>query len=762
MKLRRLTKLIYDHKTFSIILMTYVTILIIPLVSGLVNYKLNASLIQEQLQQQYTLLLEQMQGVLDERLLNIKNVSKNICVDRDVSRLLSYDGRDSGIETYNKSEVITTLNNYKNSNTAIFDICLYLHDEKKAVTSSSVLDVEELYHQYHYQNTDVNGFRSMLAEQHFDTFRFTEAITVNGQSRPIITYLQSLPIGSLDTIQATLMILLDQDVLLQEVQDLYEQNNLQFYAVNDRNQSMFRILPNDKNFFRYSYLTQKETFFRPSLSTYVLHMPSAVTDYEYVLIPDSGEFTAPFRLFRASSLTWISVAFFIGILIAYIISRRIYSPIQKIINTVKPSKVPQKGFRNGLSIVENATQSLLEENQSIRQIIDRETPILKSNLLGNILKGYRLEDNTVEALASVDIVYPHPCFAAVVVSLHTIDPQDSQELTLCKYAVQNIADELLRQTYPANSVDVTFNKVGILVNLPDDRTAHLDHITSVLGTLDSIMREQFDLPIQIAVGDIQTGLENAFLSYQHCLSTLEYQSLKGTSGIMDWRNMADNKNIFYYPTELELQLMNAVINSNTGLVGSLLDDLYYKNFEENGLSLLEIKCLYFDLVSTALKIMHELSIKDESLIKESYESYDTAKNPSGKQLFDNLKQLFVRLCEAARQNSSEKSNDFKNQLLAYIDKYCFDINFNLNSLAYAFHTNHAYLSAFFKEKLGINFTDYIRKIKTDKAKELLETTNDTLSEISEQLGYSNSTVFIRNFKKETGQTPNQYRESRKL
>ena len=100
--------------------------------------------------------------------------------------------------------------------------------------------------------------------------------------------------------------------------------------------------------------------------------------------------------------------------------------------------------------------------------------------------------------------------------------------------------------------------------------------------------------------------------------------------------------------------------------------------------------------------------------------------------------------------------------MAYIDKYCFDINFNLNSLAYAFHTNHAYLSAFFKEKLGINFTDYIRKIKTDKAKELLETTNDTLSEISEQLGYSNSTVFIRNFKKETGQTPNQYRESRKL
>lgn len=57
----------------------------------------------------------------------------------------------------------------------------------------------------------------------------------------------------------------------------------------------------------------------------------------------------------------------------------------------------------------------------------------------------------------------------------------------------------------------------------------------------------------------------------------------------------------------------------------------------------------------------------------------------------------------------------------------------------------------------MTFSEYLIAYRMEKARELLETTNDKISDIAEKLRYNNSQNFIRVFKKMNSATPGEYR-----
>lgn len=72
------------------------------------------------------------------------------------------------------------------------------------------------------------------------------------------------------------------------------------------------------------------------------------------------------------------------------------------------------------------------------------------------------------------------------------------------------------------------------------------------------------------------------------------------------------------------------------------------------------------------------------------------------------------------------------------------------------------LSKKFQEEVGLPVGEYIQREKTEEAKFLLLHTNSSLSEIAASLNYSSQSYFTHQFKKQTGQTPEKYREGRKI
>jgi AraC-like DNA-binding protein len=68
------------------------------------------------------------------------------------------------------------------------------------------------------------------------------------------------------------------------------------------------------------------------------------------------------------------------------------------------------------------------------------------------------------------------------------------------------------------------------------------------------------------------------------------------------------------------------------------------------------------------------------------------------------------------------------------------------------------VSRMFKQATGVNYIDYLTKVRLEKAKELLAGTDMRINVIAEQVGYQ-ATYFNRIFKKMEGITPGAYRES---
>ncbi|MBP1044315.1 response regulator [Vagococcus sp. BWB3-3] len=107
---------------------------------------------------------------------------------------------------------------------------------------------------------------------------------------------------------------------------------------------------------------------------------------------------------------------------------------------------------------------------------------------------------------------------------------------------------------------------------------------------------------------------------------------------------------------------------------------------------------------------------------------------------------------------SKESSDIDRQILDYIqDNY--HLKINLNDVAEHFHFNYNYLSNYFTSVIGTNFSDYINRIRIEKAKELLRQEKESINDIAEEIGFSDVGYFSKVFKKAVGLTPSKYRRS---
>ena len=83
---------------------------------------------------------------------------------------------------------------------------------------------------------------------------------------------------------------------------------------------------------------------------------------------------------------------------------------------------------------------------------------------------------------------------------------------------------------------------------------------------------------------------------------------------------------------------------------------------------------------------------------------------------------------------------------------------SLGEVAKAVNTSTFYFCKMFKKATGLHFTEYVSRVRIEKAKNLLLNPNLRVSEVAFEIGFQSLTHFNRVFKKIVGQSPTEYRE----
>lgn len=116
-----------------------------------------------------------------------------------------------------------------------------------------------------------------------------------------------------------------------------------------------------------------------------------------------------------------------------------------------------------------------------------------------------------------------------------------------------------------------------------------------------------------------------------------------------------------------------------------------------------------------------------------------------------------------KDNLKENEEQFEryDRILRYIHNN-YNNKINLEDIAEKEFLSSNYLSHGIKDNMGYNFHDYINLTRIEESIKLLLNTDKTVSEISEELGFSHIRYFNKHFKKYYKYTPLQYRKKFKV
>ena len=128
-----------------------------------------------------------------------------------------------------------------------------------------------------------------------------------------------------------------------------------------------------------------------------------------------------------------------------------------------------------------------------------------------------------------------------------------------------------------------------------------------------------------------------------------------------------------------------------------------------------------------------------------------------------LATLLLELKELCRQqqekggDSGRVSNHIVDQIQAYIAEHYAE-KLTLTGIANQFYISPYYLSRLFKKSINLSLIEYINGVRIKAAQNLIEKSNESISDIAEKTGFMTTAHFRRVFKDATGLSPQQYRQ----
>jgi len=111
-----------------------------------------------------------------------------------------------------------------------------------------------------------------------------------------------------------------------------------------------------------------------------------------------------------------------------------------------------------------------------------------------------------------------------------------------------------------------------------------------------------------------------------------------------------------------------------------------------------------------------------------------------------------------QEKSGEEKRIYK--IVSFLHEHITE-TISLKMLADEFNLHPAYISQIFKQETGLNYHDYLIRIRVDFAKRLLSTSDLSITQIAEKTGFQNYRAFSFVFKQLEKMTPSKFRDSSK-
>jgi two-component system response regulator YesN len=169
--------------------------------------------------------------------------------------------------------------------------------------------------------------------------------------------------------------------------------------------------------------------------------------------------------------------------------------------------------------------------------------------------------------------------------------------------------------------------------------------------------------------------------------------------------------------------------------------------------------LFVDVVVTAVQFITDLGGEAAAIIPEAQEMEKLLVGLHGEdQMREVLCRIFAQAISFRTSQANPERTRIVHQVKAFLDTHYANPDLLLNEVAARVNLSPSHFSVIFSQEMGESFKDYLTRIRMERAKELLRTTNLKCAEIAYQSGYNDPHYFSHVFHKRIGLPPQQFRQ----
>lgn len=169
------------------------------------------------------------------------------------------------------------------------------------------------------------------------------------------------------------------------------------------------------------------------------------------------------------------------------------------------------------------------------------------------------------------------------------------------------------------------------------------------------------------------------------------------------------------------------------------------------------------LLEITRNILDQLIEVYERIMEFDMEEFQQLKEPLAYNMADEYFEKLESWIRTMQQRILEEFDDFRNKekinlAIQYIrDNFKSDLNMAVVSNCISM--NYSLFSLNFKQYTGMNFVNYLKKIRIEEAKHMLVETDEKIIDIAQMVGYENEKHFMKIFKSACGVSPSEYRKN---
>jgi two-component system, response regulator YesN len=745
-------ELLYKYLT------SYLCILFVPIiVIWFFTYNHYADILEREVVTGDINRLSQIQNIYDDHIERVYQILSQMSNNSVINSVIRNPEDKLNVMSASKE-----LANFVAYDSFIYEISVFLQDNKSVLTSSSEYDIDKyINYFYKYDDWTEEDIKNILRSNSSQYIRASETISLGGtnQYKNIITYSFSYPINSIYPL-ARVMVLVDQQSVNRLMSSHFPKKDESIMLLDSEKRIIATTSdePYIKSAELLSYidsiqnnLQNGSTELKIGKGKYLLsYVQSPDTMWMYVKIVPYSVVMESVDKIKKDIIIFLFITFLIGMILIINFIKINYNPIKELKKLIMSNSNELPENLNELETVKYIISDLNSVNTNLNNQIIKSIPAVKDFILLSILKGQISNVdalNEIMGIAGMQIRNQNYSVAFLYFHSNTAESIISNENL--KEKIERFSCEGF-QVFCKESFDC-----NVLVSFITIRKGELHELKQRLMEIHQSI-EAMNIRCTISVGNIYPSIKDSGRAFIEASSALEYRFIKASSSIIFISDISTNDRDFIVNKRKFIEKMKAAIKlGNYDNIADTIDSIL-DNIKHSDIPLTNARLLCYEIADTVFNEYQNI-LPDSSSQNLLLDTISIINRETIDEFKETLKYFISNMLKSKPSEEDSKYSRMM-EIIAYIKKNCCSCDFSIQNMADYFEMSPSHLSHYFKDNTGQNITQYITYYKIEIVQSILRDSDENLKQIVEKVGFFDVSSFARKFKQVTGVTPTQYRQ----